>query len=329
MGENSGTSMRKFIHTTITYFCFILFLSVIVPKESLANTKSAWPGSFSRMGFGARGMAMGNAGNAIILGSMGSYYNPATIAFTKTPAFEASVGLLSLDRSIQFAHFTTRIPPAAGFSISAIRAGVSNIDGRNRDGLHTGYLSVSENLFSFSFGVQITKHIAAGLSIKLLHYSLYDDMSSTTIGLDLGVVYSLDQSISFAAGVRDINSKYKWNSTTLYEQQGRTTEDNFPVLFHAGGAYLSKDKTLLLSLHGEYSEAFDFILRAGVEAFVTEQIILRGGIDNVLDDVLNKPSLGIGIRYPVRDWLPSLNYTLVFEPRAPSSFHVLSVGIEF
>jgi len=321
--------MKTLIYNNITFFCFILFLSVIIPKESLANTKSAWPGSFSRMGFGARGMAMGNAGNAITLGSMGSYYNPATIAFTKIPTFEASMGLLSLDRSLQFAHFTTRIPPAAGFSISAIRAGVSNIDGRNRDGLHTGYLSVSENLFSFSFGVQITEHIAAGLSIKLLHYSLYDDMSSTTIGLDLGVVYLFDQSISLAAGVRDINSKYKWNSTTLYEQQGRTTEDNFPILFHVGGAYLSKDKTLLLSLHGEYSEAFDFILRAGVEAFVTEQIILRGGIDNVLDDVLNKPSLGIGIRYPVRDWLPSFNYTLVFEPRAPSSFHVLSVGIEF
>lgn len=321
--------MRAFIHIIIAYFCFTLLLSAIAANDALPNTKNAWPGSFSRMGFGARGMAMGNAGNAITLGSLGSYYNPATIAFTKTPAFEASVGLLSLNRSLQFAHFTTRIPPAAGFSISAVRAGVSNIDGRNRDGLHTGYLSVAENLFSFSFGVRISEHIAAGLSIKLFHYNLYDDMSSTTVGLDLGVLYSLNQNISFAAGVKDINSKYKWNSTVLYEQQGRTTEDNFPVLFHAGGAYLSKDKTLLLSLHGEYSEAYDFILRAGVEAFVTEQIILRGGIDNVLDDVLSKPSLGIGIRYPVRDWLPSFNYTLVFEPRAPSSFHVLSVGIEF
>jgi hypothetical protein len=321
--------MRSLIYKIIINFCFVSLITVFVSNESLANARSAWPGSFSRMGFGARGMAMGNAGNAIIHGAMGSYYNPATIAFTKTPTLDASIGLLSLDRSLHFAHFTTRIPPAAGFSISAINAGVSNIDGRNRDGLHTGYLSTSENLISFSFGAQINEKIAAGLSIKLFYYNLYDDMSSTTIGLDLGVVYLLNQHISFAAGVKDINSKYKWNSTALYEQQGRTTEDNFPVLFHFGGAYLSNDKTLLVSFHGEYSEAFDFIVRAGAEAFITENIILRGGIENILDDVLSKPSLGIGIRYPVGDWLPSFNYTLVFEPQAPSSFHVLSIGIEF
>ncbi len=307
----------------------VLLIAVALSADLSANNTGAWAGSFSRMGFGPRGMAIGNAANAVAFGSMGSYYNPAAIAFTAGPTFEASVGLLSLDRSLNFAHFTTRIPPAAGFSFAVINAGVSNIDGRNRDGIHTRDLSTSENQFSFGFGLQFNDRLAAGLAIKLYYYSLFEDMSTTSVGLDMGILYKLDRRITLAANVKDINSQYKWNSTEIYEQQGRTTTDKFPVLFQFGGSYLTDDKTLLVGIQGEYSNAYNFIVRAGIEAFVTENIILRGGIDNLLDDALSKPSLGIGIRYPVGDWLPSFNYTLVFEPNAPSSFHLLSIGIEF
>jgi len=306
----------------------ILLLSVSF-AELTANNNGAYAGAFSRMGFGARGMAMGNAVNAVTFGAIGSYYNPATIAFARTPTIDASMGLLSLDRSLNFLHFTTHIPPSAGFSVSVINAGVSDIDGRNRDGRHTEYFSTSENLFAFAFGIQFTERFAAGVAFKLLYYNLFEEMSSTTIGLDLGVLYKLDQQITLAANIKDINSQYKWDSTTLYEQQGRTTTEKFPLLYQIGGSYLSQDKTLLISVQAEYSEAYDLIFRAGVEAYMTENIILRGGMDNLTGDEMSKPSLGIGVQYPVRDWLPSFNYTLVFEPNAPSNFHVLSVGIEF
>ncbi len=321
--------MKRLRINKLTFLGIVTILTSFIANEAIANNNGAWVGSFSRMGFGPRGIAMGNAVNAVTHGPIVSYYNPAAIAFSTAPTLEASVGLLSLDRSLNFAHFTTRIPPAAGFSIAVINAGVSDIDGRNRDGIHTRYFSTSENMFSFAFGLQFTERIAAGISFKLYYYSLYDDMSSTTIGLDLGFLYQLNRRIQLAAGIKDINSKYKWDSSNLYEQQGRVTEDNFPLLYQIGGSYLSDDKTLLVSIQSEYSEAYGFILRGGVEAFVSENIILRGGIDNMLDEDSSKPSLGIGIRHPVRDWLPSFNYTLVFEPHAPSSFHIISVGIEF
>ncbi len=329
MGKDHGAAMKKYLSKKIMYLSLTLVLFSGLPFDIVANNNGAYPGSFSRMGFGARGMAMGNAVNAVTLGAMGSYYNPATIAFTDVPTFDASMGLLSLDRSLNFLHFTTHIPPSAGFSVSVINAGVSDIDGRNRDGVHTGYLSTSENLFSFGFGLQFSDRFAGGIAFKLFYFNLYDDMSSTTVGLDLGVIYKVDNRITLSANIKDINSKYKWDSTPLYEQQGRSTTDDFPLLYQIGGSYLSEDKTLLVSIQGEYSDAYNFILRAGVEAYMTENIILRGGIEDLTNDELNKPSLGIGIRYPVRDWLPSFNYTLVFEPNAPSNFHVLSVGIEF
>jgi hypothetical protein len=329
MGKGHGAAMTRLNYHTLILSVSVFILASLIPVDLSANSLSARVGSFSRIGFGPRGMALGNSANAITLGSMGSYYNPATIAYTETPTFEASMGLLSLDRSLNFVHYTTRIPPAAGFSVSLINAGVSDIDGRNRDGFHTRYLSTSENMFSFGFGLQFSEKIAAGIAIKLYYYRLYDDMSSTSVGLDLGVIYRFNHRLTFAANVKDLNSKYKWNSSVLYDQQGRTTTDRFPVLFQFGGSYLTTDKTLLVSLQGEYSEAYNFILRGGVEAYVTENIILRGGIENLLDQDINKPSLGIGIRYPVKDWLPSFNYSIIFEPHAPSSIHVISIGIEF
>lgn len=297
--------------------------------ETRANDSSAWVGSFSRMGFGSRGIGMGNAGNAVIHGSMGSYYNPATISFTTAPTLDASMAFLSLDRSLNFFQFSTRVPPAAGFSVSVINAGVSNIDQRNRDGLHQGYASTSENMFTFAFGLQFSDVISAGIAFKLYYYRLSDYMSSTTLGIDFGLIYRPSTNFTLAATVKDFNSKYKWDSTPLYEQQGRTTTDAFPLLFQLGGSYLSDDKTLLVTVSGEYSNALDFILRSGVEAYVTENVVLRGGIDNLLDPEVSKPSLGFGIHVPVRDWNSSFNYTLVFEPQAPSSLHVISVGIEF
>lgn len=325
MGKGYGTALMK----RLLYIPVFVILSAAIFSSDLLASSGAWVGSFSRMGFSPRGMAMGNAANAVTLGSMGTYYNPATIAFTAAPTFEASVGLLSLDRSLNFAHFTTRIPPAAGFSLSVINAGVSNIDGRNRDGVHTGNLSTSENMFSFGFGLQFSDRIAAGLAIKLYYYSLYDDVSTTSVGLDMGIVYKYDRRITLAANVKDINSRYKWNTSDLYGTQGRITEDDFPLLYQIGGSYFTTDETLLVGIQAEYSEAYNFIIRVGAEAYVTENIILRGGIDNLIDDNMSKPSLGIGIRYPVRDWLPAFNYTLVFEPNAPSNFHVISIGIEF
>jgi hypothetical protein len=306
-----------------------LLLGFCAADGARAGETSSWVGAFSRMGFGTRGMAMGNAGNAVIHGTLGSYYNPASVAFTSAPTLEASMGMLSLDRSLNFLHFTTRIPPGAGVSVSVINSGVSNIDGRNRDGRHTTMLSTSENIFSFAFGLRFSERLAGGLAFKLLYFDLYEDMSSTTIGIDFGLVYQANRNLTLGVNVKDVNSKYEWDSTPLYGQQGRRTTDTFPILYQFGGAYLTNDRTLLVSVQSEYSKEFDFIFRAGVEAYLTENIILRGGIDNLFESEISKPSLGIGIRYPVNGWTPSFNYALVFEPFAPSSLHIISVGIEF
>ena len=50
------------------------------PKFTEINCKV---GAFSRMGFGARGIGMGNAMSAVTTGNLVSYYNPAFHHFRK------------------------------------------------------------------------------------------------------------------------------------------------------------------------------------------------------------------------------------------------------
>ena len=64
-----------------------------------------------RMGFGARGMAMGNAMTAVISGDGQSYYNPAIVPFESEPTVAASYGVLSLDRKLNFLSFTESLKP--------------------------------------------------------------------------------------------------------------------------------------------------------------------------------------------------------------------------
>ena len=127
---------------------------MIVSAQSAVSDISSMPGSFSRLGFGARGMGMGNAMSAVIDGSLVSYYNPALAPFQVGNSFQTSYSILSLDRSLNFINYTRRfelgkkvnpdgtiVPRSiAGISVGIINAGVSNIDGRDSDGRKTGDL---------------------------------------------------------------------------------------------------------------------------------------------------------------------------------------------
>jgi hypothetical protein len=308
---------------------FINIFLLLVLTGSTALSQQTFPGSFSRMGFGARGIGIGNAGIGLVHTTLGSYYNPASIAFTRVPLVEATYGFLSLDRSLNHLHFTTHIPPGAGFSLSVLNAGVTKIDGRDSNGRHTNFLSTSENLFTFAFASRFSDRISGGIAFKLYYYSLYEEMKSTTVGFDFGILYRYNESLSIGLSLKDINSKYKWDSSSLYGQSGRSTTDSFPLLLQAGGAYLTADKTLLIAFQGEYSRELDVSLKFGAEAYLTDNLSIRGGIERMNNLEENKPSLGFSLMYPVRNMLPSIHYTLIFEPYAPSSIHLLSVSLEF
>jgi opacity protein-like surface antigen len=283
------------------------------------------------MGFGARGMGMGNAMTSVRSGEIGSHYNPAAPAFSQGRYGMATFGILSLDRSLNYLSYTQPLPPMAGLSVGLINAGVSEIDGRDRDGLHTETYSTYENQVYLSFSNRVAEPFSIGVTIKLYHSKVFDDVTSTTVGFDVGALYAITEELSAAVAAQDLGSKYKWNTKEVYDV-GNETEDKFPSLIRLGVSYLFAGRAGVVSVDGEFSSESTFLLKSGIEYTVTENVALRAGFDR-LDpgDTATgvKPSAGFTVTGEFSDLKPSLSYAFVSESFAPNAYHILTLSVLF
>ena len=305
------------------------------------------PGAFSRIGFGARGIGMGNAVSSLTEGELVSYYNPAITPFQENNSFHAGYSFLSLDRALNFFNYTrrfdfysvkdtiaeTRKPrTTAGLSIGVINSGVRNIDGRDNNGLPTGELSTSENQFFIGLAARISEKFSIGLSTKFYYYKLYEEISSTSLGFDVGALYKLNDNFNVSLVIVDLMSKYKWDTSPVYQQEGIISEDKFPTLKKVGVSYRNKEFGLLGSVEFENSNAETNIIRAGVEYNIYDQFFIRGGIDqfNVSNtDWPVKPSLGFSFFQPFGNLLVGIDYTFQIEQYSSADRHLVSVSFNF
>ncbi|HEY6951181.1 MAG TPA: hypothetical protein VI758_02170 [Bacteroidota bacterium] len=273
---------------------------------------------------------MGNALTSVPFGNMNSYYNPALLPFQSVPTVLLSYGSLSLDRRLNFASYTQHLNPNAGLSIGVINAGVSNIDGRDNDGLQTQTYSTSENQFFFSFGILPEKSFALGVSAKLLYYSLFENVKSSTLGLDAGVLYSVSNEIKVAFVLQDVLSKYKWDTSKLYGELGSSYQDLFPLRKRLAVSYDSYDLGMIGSCEAEWIGAAAYV-RMGAEADLFSGLQIRAGIDQISlsGSVAAKPSLGFSVQTQVATWNPRIDYAYVFEPYVTTGMHYLSLSLSF
>ncbi len=287
-------------------------------------------GAPMRMGFGARGMAMANAMTAMVDGNGTGYYNPAIVPFQVHPVALASMGILPLDRNLNFASYTQSLKPSGGFSLAVINAGVSNIEGRDQDGNQTQTYSTSENEFLFTFGTKLRQNFAIGVSAKILYYSLFSGVKSTTVGFDLGALYIPSSEWTVALVLGDINSKYKWDTSTLYGTDGNTTIDQFPLRRKAAVCYSPQFVNARINAEVEWIGSV-VLTRAGVEMPLHENFAIRGGVDQIDfgGRISAKPSIGFSFRTSAGSWKPSLDYGYVLEPYTSGGIHVLSLNVSF
>jgi len=305
------------------------------------------PGAFSRIGFSARGIGMGNAMSSVIEGELVSYYNPAVTPFQENNSFQAGYSFLSFDRSLNFLNFTRKFDfysskdslidnpkprSTAGFSIGVINAGVGNIDGRDPNGLATGELSTSENQFFIGLANKFSEKFSIGIAIKLYYYKLYEEISNTSIGIDIGVLYRVNENFNVSFVVSDINSKYKWDTSPKWGKNGVISEDKFPNLRKIGVSYRNKEIGILGSVEFENSSAKTNIIRAGVEYNIYDSFYLRGGFDQ-LDlsntDWLIKPAFGFSFFKSFGNFVVGIDYAFQIEQYSSADRHIIGVNFNF
>ena len=331
MGQDHGAAMNRARPGVLPILIVAVVVAQCINPAAFAQL-AGQPGAFGRMGFGARGMAMGNAMSAVPTGELASYYNPALLPFAATRSGSASMGILSLDRSLNFLSFTMPLPPKAGLAISVINAGVSKIDGRDGDGEQTGALRTSENQASLGFAIRFTPVFSAGVNVKLHYYHLYTDVSSTTMGFDFGTFYMITPELGAAITVRNVGSRYKWDTGPLFGQNGQTSEEAFPQLYTAGLSYQLDDSLGVIDAEIEFSNKETILARAGLEMTILPEFSARAGIDRVdLKEKGNgvKPSIGFTFRKPLGGWTPAVHYAFIIEPFSPTDMHIITVSVAF
>ncbi|MDP7512727.1 MAG: PorV/PorQ family protein [Candidatus Marinimicrobia bacterium] len=268
-----------------------LFSILIICTFSLnAADYAGYSGSFLRMGTSARAMAMGSGFTAELDRGFTAYHNPASIAFLEKRQASFTYHSLTLDRKFIASSFALHLPPTAGLGVAWVSAGVDGIDGRTLAGEATSTLSTSEDAFYISFAQRLQPWVSLGINIKILYNQLpmnESDLAGKGTGFDIGIMLRPGKRMTIGFMVQDLNSYYQWNTSSVFEEEGRVYRDVFPSIFRAGITY--KKRKLYFTgdagiIAGEKSDGsyghLGQSIRAGVEYTYRKNYFFRGGYGN-------------------------------------------------
>ena len=333
------------------FACTILF-TVLVWQCTFGQSA----GSFARLGFGARGMAMGNALIADASGETSPYYNPALAPFTSRQNLQASVALMTFDRELQFLQLAAALPPSAGIAAGLIHAGVNDIDGRTESGFHTESLSTDEYAVFLAFGLKLGKRASIGLGLQIFRADLLDNLEAVnSAGLDAGFTIQVTRALRLGFVADDLLAKYSWDTSGLFSSGGKRTSDSFPSRLRVGAAYTLQEGDIRLMAEYESHvstleyrtrdiEPIDFEpievttveefkiqenrFRVGGEYRIAEPFALRAGLDRIGGAVEEmRPTAGFLLAQPIGELTVWFEYAFALEPYSTGTMHVMTVRL--
>ncbi len=336
----------------------LLALLIIICFNSLSQAQNGgFAGASMRIGFGPRGLAMGNAMSAHTHQGVYGYYNPAlSAALVDNKQIDLSVASMTFDRELQSVAAAFPLPPKAGLTLYLTRAGVDNIDGRTLSGFHTGFMSTNQYQLATSFGIRISERFYGGLGLKINISDLDDELAAeTNFGIDLGLLARLTDQINIGITVQDLISEFTYNSSGLFGQtQAQNVTNQFPTRIKFAGAYqrekwvisseyeirvqnstivepelvLFGGQPLVLDEESEITTS-STLLRFGGAYEIHERITLRSGyrFTDLGSSGSGSFSSGFSIHLPFDHLSPSIDYALVSEPYQVSIMHVFALRL--
>lgn len=331
---------------------------IFMPVADAVAQSGGFTGSFSRIGFSARGMSMGNAMTAVDQEGTYGYYNPALSARPATTAqIDLSSSAMQFDRQLHMLNTHFQLPPSAGISISLINARISDIDGRTQSGYQTDQFSVSEYQFNTNFALRFTESIWGGIGIKYNLSSYHSEVpNSSAVALDVGLRYGVTEDITVGVVLHDLFASNQIDTSELYgSPTSMAVEYSYPTRLKMGFAYDGFDKLLIASDYeiqfqtSEISERQTELvegrpinrqvrsevrsnshhLRLGARYFLHERITLRSGVQtlDLNSEYSIQPTAGFSLHLPFDRYSPAIDYAFFREPSGISTMHVFSIRL--
>lgn len=258
--------MKQFKNKAIVTV-LILFSTISVYSQTAGNTGL----SFLKYGFGARNIAMGDAGTALSNDLTGLFYNPAKLALTDKSEVLFMHNQWIQDVSSEVIGAKTvlwGIPFAVGFNVTSI----DGIEYREIPGEPITEFDANYFYGSLSTGFFVTDDISVGTGVKYLYEGLLNDEASG-FGFDFGVNYLLPyKGLSASAVVRNVGSM---NAL-------RNEETKLPAELRIGTAYTYSMEEAKFDFTGgaefqKYLDTEDNHFNFGGEVLYNKLIAARAG----------------------------------------------------
>jgi len=249
----------------------ILFTLLLISSISFAQSAGNTGLAFLKFGYGARNIAMGDAGSSASNDLSALYYNPARlVSFEDNQAMfmhsEWIQDVTSEVGGIKWNMFN--LPWAVGFNVTS----VADIEVRERPGEAISSFNANYFFLSLSSGFKVIKDLDFGATVKYIYEGILNDQS-VGYGLDFGLNYFTPvKGLTASTVIRNIGSMNALNlvGTTL------------PLDFRLGGAYNynvqpSKLDFILTGEFQKYLDNDDIHFNTGAEAVYNETFAARVG----------------------------------------------------
>ncbi len=345
------------IKATPTRLMLPVFALMFALLPALAEAQTGgFAGSYTRMGFGPRGMASGNVLSGTNQHGVYAHYNPALAAHATGNQVDFSSALMSFGRTLHGVNATFPLPPQAGLSVGLLNANVSGIDGRSSSGYDSGEFSTNEYQLFVAFGLNVGERVRIGTNVKAQLADYHEEVSPARgVGFDVGMIIEPFTNLKVSLVAQDLLAGYNWNTEDLYgEQSSRNRSDDFPTRFKFGLTYDPDEWFVgaefeLQRINAEYFDrslvttgpvsssrnveditSMEQQFRMGGGYRIHERITARTGFEIMnLDEVDQsfKPSAGFSLHLPFDRYEPTIDYAWVREPTGIAHMHVLALQI--
>jgi|ERR1035437_1148554 hypothetical protein len=248
----------------------ILYIILLSFTSLLAQSAGNSGLSFLKLGFGARNIALGDAGTALSSDVTSLFYNPAALALN--PASEIMLMHNEWIQDVRSEILGARtvifgIPVAVGFNVTSI----NDIEVRNNPGDPITKFNANYFFGSLSAGHMIFDNFYFGASLKYLYEGIYVD-ESTGWGFDFGASYLTSiKGLNVSAVIKNLGS--------MKELKSESTK--LPTEFRIGPSYsfTLQEKYQITSAveFQKYIPTTDIHFNMGAEILYDKLIALRVG----------------------------------------------------
>ncbi len=262
------------------------------------------PFDFIQLGISARSAGLGGAFTSMTKDQTAVFFNPGTLATIDSSTVSATFMKHVLDISSGMAIYTLPIEKntTERMSISAVYTTYGSFDRTDEFGTVTGSFSSNNVGLMGTYSNELDSTLSYGVSAKFMYVTL-DDLASSALAIDAGVVYRLPASRT------NIGFSLLNIGTQLSTFEGIT--DQMPIDVRLGINHRLRGLPLLLnfSLHHLADDADAFFDRVGNfsiggEFILSKVLDLRIGYDNYVRNAtsiqgqrrLSGFAAGVGIR---------------------------------